>query len=129
MVVDTSALMALLLGEPAASAIADALELDSDLIISAATFVEAFMVAEARLGAEGVLKLEQILRESGVDVEPVDQADARRAIEAWRSFGKGRHPAGLNYGDCFVYALAARRDDAIVCIGSDFARTGIATAP
>jgi ribonuclease VapC len=129
MVVDTSALVGLLLGEPSAPAIADALELNPDLMISAATFVEAFIVAEARLGAEGVLKLEQILRETGVEVEPVDQADARRAIEAWRSFGKGRHPAGLNHGDCFVYALAARRDDAILCIGSDFDRTDIATAP
>jgi ribonuclease VapC len=129
MVVDTSALMGLLLGEPSAQAIADALEQDPDLMMSAATLVEVCMVAEARLGADGVLKLEQILREAGIDVEPVDEEDARRAIDAWRSFGTGRHPAGLNFGDCFVYALAARRDDAILCTGTDFARTDLVTAP
>ncbi len=129
MVVDTSALIGLLLGEPSAQAIADALEHDPDLMMSAATLVELFIVAEARLGADGVLKLEQILREAGIDVEDVDETDARRAIDAWRSFGKGRHPAGLNFGDCFVYALAARRGDAILCTGADFGRTDIATVP
>ncbi|HEX4980305.1 MAG TPA: type II toxin-antitoxin system VapC family toxin [Ilumatobacteraceae bacterium] len=129
MVVDTSALMGLLLGEPSASAIAEALEQDPDLMMSAATLVEVLMVAEARLGADGVLKLEQILREARIGVEPVDEADARRAIDAWRSFGRGRHPAGLNFGDCFAYALAARRGDTILCTGADFARTDLVTAP
>jgi ribonuclease VapC len=129
MVVDTSALMGLLLGEPTAPAIADVLEQEPDSTISAATLVEVFIVAEARLGADGVLKLEQILRETGIEVVAVDQTDAHRAIEAWRSFGKGRHPAGLNLGDCFVYALAATRGEPILCTGSDFARTDIATVP
>ena len=129
MVIDTSALMGLLLGEPPAAAIANALEQDLDPLISAATLVEVFIVAEARLGAVGVLKLEQILREAGIDVAAVDEAAARRAIEAWRAFGKGRHPAGLNLGDCFSYALAASRDEPVLCTGSDFARTDIATVP
>jgi ribonuclease VapC len=129
MVVDTSALMGLLLGEASAPAIANALSQDPNPVISAATLVEAFIVAESRLGADGVLKLEQILREAGIDVEAVDHADARRAIDAWRSFGKGRHPAQLNLGDCFVYALAATRAVPILCTGADFARTDIATAP
>jgi ribonuclease VapC len=129
MVIDTSALMGLLLGEPSARAIANVLEQDPDPIISAATLVEAFIVAEARLGADGVLKLDQILREAGIGVEAVDHAAARSAIEAWRSFGKGRHPAQLNFGDCFVYALAAMRGEPILCTGADFTRTDIATAP
>jgi ribonuclease VapC len=129
MVIDTSALMGLLLGEPSARAIANALEQDPDPLISAATLVEVFIVTEARLGAEGVLKLEQILREARVNVEVVDEADARSAIDAWRSFGKGRHPARLNFGDCFAYALAARREEPILCTGADFARTDIATIP
>jgi ribonuclease VapC len=129
-VVDTSALVALLLGEPRAPEIATAFEAaDSPAVISAATLVEATIVVESRLGADGVLRLEQLLRTAEVATVAVDEVQARAASDAWRAFGKGRHPAALNLGDCFTYALAQVRDEPILCVGDDFARTDIYTVP
>jgi ribonuclease VapC len=129
LVVDTSALVALLLGEPTAIDIALAFERAGKPVISAATLVEATIVVEAKLGGDGVLRLEQILREAGVETVAVDAEQARAASDAWRAFGKGRHPAGLNFGDCFTYALAHRRGEPVLCVGDDFRRTDLTTVP
>jgi len=124
-VVDTSAIVALLLGEETAPSIAAALADASDPVVSAATLVEATIVVESRLGPAGVLRLEQVVRESDIAIVDVTEDIARTACDAWRSFGKGRHPAALNFGDCFSYALASRRDEAVLCVGNDFAQTDI----
>jgi ribonuclease VapC len=127
MVVDTSALVALLLGEPEAADIAEAFEASGPAVISAATLVEATIVVESRLGADGVLRLDQVLRAAEFETVAVDAGQARAAADAWRAFGKGRHPAALNFGDCLTYALAQHRGEPILCIGDDFARTDIDT--
>lgn len=127
MVVDTSALLALLLGEPDAPAVAACLERE-DAVVAAPVLVEAGIVAEARLGAKGVLDLMTVLEEAEVTVEAFTAADARAAMEAWRRFGKGRHPAGLNLADCYSYALAVRRGDSLLFVGDDFGRTDVRPA-
>jgi ribonuclease VapC len=129
MVVDTSALVALLLGEPEAGDIAGWLERARAPLISAATLVEVTIVVEARLGADGVLRLEQVLREAAIETVPLDVDQARAASDAWRAYGKGRHPAGLNLGDCYTYALARERGGPVLCVGDDFARTDVGTVP
>lgn len=120
MVIDTSALLALLLGEPEAERVAHALEAARETVIAAPTLVEAMIVAQARLGPDGVLDLEQVLREAAISVEPFDSNAARAAVDAWRRFGKGRHPAALNLGDCYAYGLAATRGDSLLFVGDDF---------
>ena len=126
MVIDTSALIAVLLGEPEAEAVA-ALEA-SIVVVPAATLVEAGIVAESRLGPDGALDLTTLLEEAEVAVEPFTQGDARAALDARRRFGNGRHPAGLNLGDCFAYAVAARRGDSLLFVGDDFAQTDVRPA-
>jgi ribonuclease VapC len=129
-VVDTSALVALLLGEPGAEDVAAAFETAAGpAVISAATLVEATIVVEARLGADGVLRLDQLLRLAEVATVAVDAVQAAVASDAWRAFGKSRHPAALNLGDCFTYALARCRDEPVLCVGNDFRRTDIETVP
>ena len=122
MVVDTSALIAVLLGEPEAEEVAALLE-RSIVVVPAPTLVETGIVAESRLGPDGVLDLQALLEEAEVAVEPFTEGDARAALDAWRRFGKGRHPAGLNLGDCYAYAVAVRRGDSLLFVGDDFART------
>jgi ribonuclease VapC len=102
MVVDSSALVALLLGEPEGAEIAEAFEASGPAVISAATLVEATIVVESRLGADGVPRLGQVLRAAEVETVAVDAGQARAAADAWRAFGKGSHPAALNLGDCFA---------------------------
>lgn len=99
------------------------------LVVSAATLVEATIVTESRLGAEGVLRLDQVFREAEIGVVPVDVEQSRVAVDAWRRYGKGRQPARLNFGDCFSYALARVRDEALLCVGEDFPRTDVAVLP
>ncbi|MDF8332032.1 type II toxin-antitoxin system VapC family toxin [Novosphingobium cyanobacteriorum] len=121
-VVDTSALMAILLGEAAADACAAAIEADEDLLISAATVAEASIVARRRgLGEQMGCLLDGL----GMEVAPVTPADAHAVASAYERWGKGIHPAGLNFGDCFAYALAKREGAPLLFVGDDFARTDI----
>ena len=129
LVVDTSALIALLLDEPQAEAIGLALADSSPVVIGAPTLVEAMIVAEARLGPEGSLALEQVIRHAEIEVAPLDESAAREAIDGWRRFGKGRHPAALNLGDCYSYGLARRLDAALLYIGDDFTHTDVEILP
>ena len=129
LVVDSSAVMAFLLDEPEATAIELALADSEPVVMSAATFVETSMVAERRLGAAGALAFDRLRRVAEIEIVPVDEDLAADAVDAWRRFGKGRHPAKLNFGDCFSYALTSRVGGALLCVGDDFPLTDIEVLP
>lgn len=124
--VDTSALMAVLLDEPAAVAISEVLAGPDDLVMSAGTLVEALLVAGAR-GRRA--EMERLIGGLGIEVVPVTELQARRTADALARWGRGRHPAGLNFGDGFAYALAAERGCPVLCTGNDFAQTDLAVVP
>lgn len=126
-VADTSAVLAVLLGEPDAARFADALIAHvGDLHISAVTLVEANIVLEARKGPEAAAEMQTLLSRLGLQVQPVDRAQADLALRAWRRFGKGRHPAKLNLADCFSYALTVSLGARLLFKGSDFSQTDVA---
>jgi ribonuclease VapC len=128
MVVDTSALIAILLREPEAAAFEHALERDPVRLISAVTRVELSFVVEGRKGNPGRLDLERLLQAGSFDIAGVTPVQADIAIEAFRRFGKGRHRASLNIGDCFAYALAAATGQKLLFKGDDFVHTDIRSA-
>lgn len=124
-VLDTSALMAVLLGEPESAACAAVLGSEARLLISAGTLAEALIVARnRRIGTE----MAALVAEGGVEVVPVTAATAARVAEAYAAWGRGHHPAGLNFGDCFAYALACETSFPLLYVGQDFARTDVAAA-
>jgi ribonuclease VapC len=123
MVIDTSAVIAILLKEPEAALLADMIASGSPRLMSAASLLEASMVIETRKGEAGGRELDLFIYRTGIEIVPVDQEQAEVARVAWRRYGKGRHPAGLNYGDCFSYALAKVRGAVLVFKGDDFAQT------
>jgi ribonuclease VapC len=128
-VLDTSAVAAVIFGELDAEAFAATLTRHGgELSISAVTRVELEIVLEARQGSEAVSDAEAMFDRLGVITEPVDAAQASAAFAAWRRFGKGRHPAGLNLLDCFSYALARAAGAPLLFKGNDFAQTDIASA-
>jgi ribonuclease VapC len=124
-VIDTSAMIAVLLNEANAVSIAQAIESGSLRLLSAANFLEASIVIESRKGETGGRELDLLLYRAAIEVVAVDQDQAEVARLAWRRFGKGRHPAGLNYGDCFAYALAKTRRLPLLFDGDDFSQTDI----
>lgn len=124
-VVDTSALVEIILDGPRAEACMEALEKAEPVLISAGTLVECLIVAFGRK-AEGPLR--DLLDHFGLRVEPVTQARAMAAGAAWRRYGKGQHAASLNHGDCFAYALAKEQDCPLLFVGEDFASTDVAPA-
>lgn len=128
MIVDTSALVAVILGEPDAEAQLRTMVTAETLAVSAATLIEALIVVEARQGREAATDLAALLLELEVEVVSLDEGQAEVAASAWRRFGKGRHPAGLNLGDTFSYALAATRGEPLLFKGRDFAATDIPQA-
>ena len=123
-VVDTSAIVAVLFGEPGSEGIENKL-MSAPCVMSAATRVELGMVVEAKTGAAGVLLLEELLARIEVLIEPVDAGLAEEALAGWRRFGKGQHPAELNYGDVFSYALAKRLGQPLLFVGDDFSQTDV----
>ena len=124
-VVDTSALMAIMNNEPVARACMAALENATTLAISAATMSEALIVATGR----GILpKMEALFDQMDFEIVPVDAATARQMGKIYAAWGKGIHPAGLNFGDCFAYALAKQRNCPLLFVGNDFSQTDIAGA-
>jgi ribonuclease VapC len=125
--VDSSALIAVVLGEPDAERFLAALESDS-VSLSAVSLTEASIVAESRQGADATRDLELLVAGVVDRVIPVDEAHARVAVAAWRRFGKGRHPAGLNLGDCFSYATASLANSPLLFKGNDFAQTDLRIA-
>lgn len=125
MVIDTSALLAMLADEPEADAFRRALEADPVRLLSAASLVEAAAVAESRYGEAGGRELDLLILKAGLEIVPVDREQAELAREALRRFGKGRHPAGLNFGDSFSYALSIASGQPLLFKGEDFARTDV----
>ena len=128
MVIDSSAIVAILLGERERESFVDAVVGAEVVRMSAATFVETSMILESRRGAEGILLLDRWLDDAGIEVVAVDAAQAKIARQAFSDFGKGRHRAGLNFGDCFSYALAWRFGEPLLSKGDDFPRTDLAMA-
>lgn len=129
LVIDSSAAVAMLLSEPERDHLIEAVDAADLRLLSAATLVELGIVLEARLGPPGTGVADRFVHEGGIDVVPFDRGHADRALEGWRRFGKGRHPAGLNLGDCFTYALAIASDLPVLCIGHDFDQTDVAVVP
>jgi ribonuclease VapC len=129
MVIDSSALIAILEHEPERRAFLKAIEAVDSRRMSVASFVEVSMVAEGRRGAAGLGALDRFLSEAGIELVNVDLRQGHEARAAFSRFGKGRHRAGLNFGDCFAYALASVLGEPLLCKGNDFAHTDILLAP
>lgn len=128
MIIDSSAILAILFAEEDMRryevAIADA----GTRRVSAGTLLETYIVAESRLGPSGVEELEALLRRASIQVVPVTVGHVHVAHLAWRRFGKGNHPAGLNFGDCFAYALSEISHEPLLFKGDDFALTDVEPA-
>ena len=125
MVLDTSALLAILQDEPERRTFNEAIEAAETRVLSTASFVECSMILESRYGADGVRDLDLLISKAEITLAPVDEEQANLARRAFRKYGKGRHSAGLNYGDSFSYALALARDEPLLFKGSDFSRTDV----
>ena len=128
MVIDSSALAAILLAEPERRPFIEAIETADARLLPVANWLEISIVIEARYGAEGARDLQRFIEYAGIEIIPVDLEQGRLARDAWVRFGKGRHRADLNYGDCFAYALAKQRGRALLFKGDDFSHTDIAAA-
>lgn len=127
MVIDTSALIAILLGEPERERFIELVATAADPVISAATLVESSIVMLAKTGNAGVHDLDQLLAAAAVRCVAVDGAQAILARDAYSRFGKGRSPAGLSYGDCFAYALARATQQPLLYKGEGFTLTDVAS--
>ena len=125
MVLDTSALLAILFDEPERRRFNEAIEGAESRVLSTATFVEVSIVIESRFGAEGLRDLDLLIERAGIKLLAVDSEQAYVARRAFSQFGKGRHRAGLNYGDCFSYALATVLGEPLLYKGEDFRHTDI----
>ena len=128
MIVDTSAVLAVLFDEPDAERFDSVIAGDSNCRMSTANFLEASIVLESRSGIPTGDELDQFIDEARVELVPVTPDQARAARRAWRRFGKGNHPAGLNFGDCFAYALAETTGEPLLFKGRDFELTDIEPA-
>lgn len=125
MVIDASAILAILFGEPEAERFLDLISKDPRRLMSASTALELMIVIEARKGEAGGRELDLLLHRAKIDIVPFDSEQAELARHAWRCFGKSNHPAGLNFGDCFSYALAKISDEPLLFKGNDFSQTDI----
>lgn len=128
-VVDTSALVAVLSGEPERERINAALAVSTSTLMSAANYLECSIVLASRYGEAATHDLALYLHEAGIDMVPVDHTQADAAFEAWQRYGKGRHPAAPNFGDCFAYALARTRGARLLFVGDDFTRACLTALP
>jgi ribonuclease VapC len=127
-IVDTSVIIAILRDEPDAAAIGEVLGRTQDCRMSAVSYFEAAVVVDSNRNPVLSRRLDDLLRDVQISVEPVSLNQARIAREAYRDFGKGRHRAGLNFGDCFAYALAKERGETLLFKGNDFRHTDIESA-
>lgn len=128
MVVDASALIAILFGESDEHALSEALAKARRPVVSAVNYVEAAFVATGRLGPAGQEKLDRLIGQLGVTIASFDALQATAAVGAFRRYGKGNHPARLNLGDCAAYALAHSLDAPLLFKGDDFAKTDVRAA-
>jgi ribonuclease VapC len=125
MVIDTSALIAILFGEPEAEAFARALADDPKKLISTFSALETGVVVEAKKGEAGGRELDLLLHRAGIEIVAMNVDQVELARSAWRNYGKGNHPAGLNIGDCCAYALAKYSGQPLLFKGDDFKQTDI----
>ena len=125
MIVDTSVIIAILRDESDVEELVDALDSADTRRLSAASYLEAAVVTDGNRDPVLSRRLDSLLQESLIEIETVTVEQARIAREAYRDFGKGRHRAGLNFGDCFVYALAKVKGEPLLCKGEDFKRTDL----
>ncbi len=128
MVVDTSAVVAILRREPGWDRFLEAMAAASPCRMSAATWVELSLVVLGKLRPEVVAQVDELIRQLDLELVPFDAVQAALAREGFARYGKGRDPAGLNLGDCFAYALARHLDEPLLFKGDDFARTDIRSA-
>ena len=129
MVIDSSAILAILFGESEAPRFLRALAGSERKLMSAVAQLESSIVAQARKGEVGAKSYASLTAAAGIEVVAFDASQAEVALDAWRRYGKGRHPAALNLGDCATYALAAIAHEALLFQGGDFARTDVAEFP
>jgi ribonuclease VapC len=129
MVIDTSAVLAILQNEPERRAFNEAIEAAESRSLSAASFVETSMIVESRYGSDGMRDLDLFIAKAQIELIAVDVEQAHLARQAFRQFGKGRHPAGLTFGDCFSYALARALSDPLLYKGADFGKCDIESHP
>ena len=128
MVLDTSALMAILLGEPGAKALSEAIARDPKRLVSAFSTLETAIVIEAKRGEAGSRELDLLIHKAKIEIVPLNAEQSELARKAWRLYGKGHHPAGLNIGDCCSYALSKYSGEALLFKGDDFTRTDVTPA-
>ena len=126
MVLDTSAVLAIMQREPERRSFLEAIEAADSTRISVASFVESSIVIESRYGVEGLRDLDRFIARASIELIPVDREQGQLARSAFSRFGKGRHRAGLNYGDCFSYAAAINLGELLMCKGDDFIHTDVA---
>jgi ribonuclease VapC len=124
-VLDTSAIVAILQREPEAALFAEIIETTPRCLISAGTYLELGIVAEQLRNVVGRADAERFVRDAEIEIVPFDTEQAELALAAFRHFGKGRHQARLNFGDCFAYALAKSLDAPLLFKGNDFGKTDI----
>lgn len=125
MVIDTSALIAILLGEPDAKAFAVAIANDPKRLLSAFSALEVSIVIEAKKGEAGGREFDLLSHRSQIEIVAMDSEQAELARIGWRTYGKGRHPAGLNIGDCCSYALSKYSGEPLLFKGDDFSKTDL----
>jgi ribonuclease VapC len=128
MILDTSALAAIFFGEPELELYIQAINDAARCRISAANFVELSMVVEGQIGPEAGRQCDVFFRRAEIVIEPVTVEQAHLARQAFLDFGKGRHPAKLNFGDCFAYALAKATGEPLLYKGDDFSKTDVTAA-
>jgi len=128
MIIDTSVLVAILYREPEAERFTRLIHAADRCRMSVANHLELAMVIENQLGPEGMRQADMFIRQSGIIIEPVTLGQGELARQAFLDFGKGRHKAGLNYGDCFAYALSKASGEPLLFKGNDFALTDITPA-
>jgi len=129
MIIDSSALIAILLGEPEAEQFARLIAEAPKRYISAFSLLETGIVIEAKKGESGGRELDLLLHRAGIEVVSLTPDQAEAARKAWRTFGRGNHPAGLNIGDCCAYALSKMTGEPLLFKGGDFHRTNVARMP
>jgi len=128
-IVDSSAVLAVLLRQPGHELVLGALVSDDALGIGAPTLAESGIVLSARIGVTGRTLLYRFVEEANMQVVPFEEVHWDVAVDAFSRFGKGRHPAALNFGDCLTYAVASLADEPLLCLGDDFSRTDLTVLP
>lgn len=128
MILDSSVLVAVLLKEPGWRGLLGRIAADETAAVGAPTLAETGLVLTARLGRDARRLLSSFVREAGITVLPFVEEHARVAVEAYARYGKGRHPAALNFGDCLTYAVARLAGQPLLCVGDDFPRTDLPIA-